>query len=270
MRPSDAELKKPAPASAADDAADAAEEQHAPDARPAGSLVERTLGDFRLLRKLGSGGMAEVYLAEQTTLGRKVAVKVLRPELLQNTGSVMLARFEREAKAAAALAHPNIVQVYVIGQEDSLHYIAQEYVQGMNLREYLRRKGPPDAGVAVHLMRQVAAALEKAGEAGVVHRDIKPENILITSKGRVKVADFGLAQLTRPGEHVSLTQPNVTMGTPLYMSPEQVGGKPLDQRSDLYSLGVTFYHLLTGHTPFRGETALTVAVQHLNEEPPPL
>ena len=233
-------------------------------------LTERTLGDFHLLRKLGSGGMADVYLAEQLSLKRKVAFKVLRAELVRESDDVVLKRFEREARAAAGLTHRNIVQVYTIGEQDGFHYIAQEYVEGLNLREFLKRKGPPDATVAVHLMRQVAAALAKAGESGIVHRDIKPENILITRKGEVKVGDFGLAQLTQSGERLHLTQPNITMGTPLYMSPEQVNGKTLDQRSDIYSFGVTCYHLLTGHPPFRGDNALSVAVQHLNQEPRPL
>jgi eukaryotic-like serine/threonine-protein kinase len=254
-------------------AASSSADQPAPTLPLAGettSLVDRALGDFRLLRKLGGGGMADVYLAEQLSLKRKVAIKVLRPELLRESDDVALKRFEREARAAAGLTHPNIVQVYTIGEQDGLHYIAQEYVEGLNLREFLKRKGPPDATVAVHLMRQVAAALAKAGEAGIVHRDIKPENILITRKGQVKVGDFGLAQLAHAGERVHLTQPNITMGTPLYMSPEQVNGRTLDQRSDIYSFGVTCYHLLTGGTPFRGETALSVAVQHLNQQPRPL
>ncbi|HUG89513.1 MAG TPA: protein kinase, partial [Planctomycetaceae bacterium] len=220
--------------------------------------------------KLGSGGMADVYLAEQLSLKRKVAVKVLRAELVRESDDVVLKRFEREARAAAGLTHPNIVQVYTIGAQNGVHYIAQEYVEGINLREFLKRKGPPGAALAVRFMGQIAKALDCAGRAGIVHRDIKPENILITRKGDAKIGDFGLAQLTQPGERLHLTQPNVTMGTPLYMSPEQVNGKSLDQRSDIYSFGVTCYHLLAGSTPFRGETALSVAVQHLNQHPRPL
>ena len=231
----------------------------------------RMLGEFRLLRLLGRGGMAEVYLADQTSLSRKVALKILRPEF--KTNGVFLKRFEREARAAASLSHPNIVQVYSVGEEEGLHFIAQEYVKGLNLREYIRRKGPPSVQIALHFMKQTALALEKAGSEGIVHRDIKPENILITNKGAIKVADFGLAQLTNPRvdqSAVELTQVGTTMGTPLYMSPEQVHGQKLDQRSDLYSFGVTCFHMLAGEPPFRGETAMSVAVQHLNAPPPKL
>lgn len=231
-------------------------------------FTERMLGEFRILRRLGKGGMAEVFLAEQTSLKRNVALKVLREERVSD--ETHLKRFKTEALAAAALSHPNIVQVYSIGNEEGTHYIVQEYVQGLNLREYLTRKGPPEFAIAVHLMKQVASALQAAHAAGIVHRDIKPENIMMTRRGDVKVADFGLAQLTQGGEKVNLTQVGVTMGTPLYMSPEQINGKKLDARSDIYSFGVTCYHMLTGSPPFRGESALAVAVQHLKQDPDPL
>jgi serine/threonine-protein kinase len=222
------------------------------------------MGDFHLLRRLGKGGMAEVWLAEQTSLKRNVALKLLRRDLTDD--QTYIRRFETEAKAAAGLNHANIVQVYAVGQLDGQHYIVQEYVQGQTLRTLLQRKGPLDMTVAMHIMRQVAAALQAAAERGIVHRDIKPENIMLTRKGEVKVADFGLAQLTQ-GEPLHLTQEGVTMGTPLYMSPEQVKGNKLDQRSDIYSFGVTSYHMLAGRPPFQGGTAVSVAVQHLQNEP---
>jgi serine/threonine-protein kinase len=225
------------------------------------------VGDFHLLRRLGKGGMAEVWLAEQVSLKRHVALKLLKRDLTDDPTYVK--RFESEAKAAAGLNHPNIVQVYTVGQKDGQHYIAQEYVQGQTLRNLLQKKGPLGVTVALHVMRQVAAALTAAAERGIVHRDIKPENIMITRKGEVKVADFGLAQISH-GEQLHLTQEGVTMGTPLYMSPEQVKGKKLDQRSDIYSFGVTCYHMLAGRPPFIGESAVAVAVQHLQEEPEPL
>ena len=231
-------------------------------------LSGRQLGDFHLLRRLGRGAMAEVYLAEQERLKRRVAVKVLRPELAGDR--VYLQRFQLEAQAAASLVHANIVQIYEVGCVDQLHYIAQEYVQGQNLRDYVARHGPPDLPHALSIIRQVASALAKAAEQGVVHRDIKPENIMLTASGEVKVADFGLARLTREGAANDLTQIGITLGTPLYMSPEQVEGKPLDPRSDIYSLGVTCYHMLAGVPPFSGETALGVAVQHLKTRPQPL
>lgn len=231
-------------------------------------LSGRRLGDFYLLRRLGRGAMAEVYLAEQEHLKRRVAVKVLKPDLAGDR--TYLQRFEIEAQAAASLIHANIVQIYEVGCVDQLHYIAQEYVQGQNLHDYIVRHGPPDLPHALSIMRQVAAALAKAAEQGVVHRDIKPENIMLTAGGDVKVADFGLARLTRETSATELTQVGITLGTPLYMSPEQVEGKPLDPRSDIYSFGVTCYHMLSGSPPFLGETVLGVAVQHLKKTPEPL
>jgi serine/threonine-protein kinase len=231
-------------------------------------LTDRTLGEFKILRRLGKGGMAEVYLAEQTTLNRQVAIKVLRPEFLADPSYVK--RFQHEARAAGGLNHPNIVQVYTVDKQDGLYFIAQEYVRGSNLRDFMRKKGQLELPIALHIMKQVAAALQVAGQAGIVHRDIKPENILLTKKGEAKVADFGLAQLTQGGDRVALTQVGVTMGTPLYMSPEQAAGKQVDHRSDLYSLGAMSYHMLAGKPPFQGENALAVAVQHLNDKPKPL
>src|SRR6476646_9255563 len=152
-----------------------------------------------------------------------------------------------------------------------MHFMALEYVEGRNLREYLERKGPPELLVSLSIMRQVASALQRAGELGIIHRDIKPENILLTRKGEVKVADFGLARcLTGDGPVLNLTQSGVTMGTPLYMSPEQVEGKPVDGRSDIYSFGVTCYHMLAGHPPFEGESPFEVALKHVRAEPTPL
>ena len=231
-------------------------------------LSDCTLGEFRILRTLGSGGMAQVYLAEQTSLKRNVAIKVMRSDF--GSDDTHRKRFEHEARAAAGLNHPNIVQVFAVGEEENIQYIAQEYVQGANLRQYLQKKKPPTAHVAMHLMKQVSSALHAAHQAGIVHRDIKPENIMVTRRMVAKVTDFGLAQLTLGGERVNLTQMGVTMGTPLYMSPEQVNGAAVDARSDLYSMGVTFYHLLSGNPPFRAATAFALAYKHLNEDAPPL
>jgi serine/threonine-protein kinase len=231
-------------------------------------LSGRQLGDYRILRRLGRGGMADVYLAEQSSLRRQIALKVLKRELANDETYVR--RFHLEAQAAAALVHANIVQIYEVGRVDGHHYIAQEYVQGQNLRELLTRRGPPELRQAVSILRQVAAALAKAADQGVVHRDIKPENIMLTKAGEVKVADFGLARVTANGDALNLTQVGITMGTPLYMSPEQVEGRPLDSRSDIYSLGVTCYHMLAGEPPFRGDTALAIAIQHVRSEPPRL
>ena len=226
-------------------------------------LTGASLGDFQVDRLLGRGGMGEVYLARQLSLNREVALKVLRPDL---TNPLYLSRFKSEALAAAKLNHPNIVHIYSLDTYDDLRFIAMEYVQGTNLREYLLRKGPPDLPQALSIMRQAAAAVGAAGEVGLVHRDIKPENLLLTKKGQVKVADFGLCRdLDSDSQHI--TQPGVTMGTPLYMSPEQARGHSMDHRSDLYSLGVTYYHMLAGHPPFRADTALALAMKHVVDTP---
>ena len=222
-----------------------------------------------VVRKLGQGGMGQVFLADQVSLKRRVALKFLRPEHLAS--QVALKRFKAEAEAVARVTHANIVQVYAIGEAEGLHYMALEYVEGRTLRDYIAKKGPLDVPVALSVMRQVAAALQRASESGIVHRDIKPENILLTRKGEVKVADFGLSRrVLQNDENLNLTQSNTTLGTPLYMSPEQVQGKPVDPRSDIYSFGVTCYCMLAGKPPFRGETAIEVALQHIQTEPPSL
>ena len=232
-------------------------------------LSGQTFGDFRILRRIGVGGMGEVYLAEQISLHRRVALKILRTDLAKNETSRR--RFEAEARAVAQLNHPNIVQVYAVGTTRGVPYMALEYVDGRNLREYLARKGPPPLPQALSLMRQVASALQRASELGIIHRDIKPENILLTRKGEVKVADFGLSRMIGNNAVANnLTQTGVTMGTPLYMSPEQVEGRPLDHRTDIYSFGVTCYHMLTGNPPFEGENAFSVALQHVQAEPMPI
>jgi serine/threonine-protein kinase len=228
-------------------------------------LSGRTFGDYQLLRRLGRGGMADVYLAQQRSLKRQVAFKVLFRELANDESYVK--RFHHEAQAAASLVHANIVQIHEVGLIDGVHFIAQEFVAGQNLREFLRRHGPVDVNTAMHIMRQVAAALLRAGQQRIIHRDIKPENIMLTSHGEVKVADFGLARIHSDEPPVNLTQVGVTMGTPLYMSPEQVEGRNVDPRSDIYSFGVTCYHMLAGRPPFEGDTALNIAVQHLKNEP---
>ncbi|MCA9218323.1 MAG: serine/threonine protein kinase [Planctomycetales bacterium] len=237
--------------------------------RPADNsdLVGRQLGDYEILRRLGKGGMAEVYLAEQNSLKRKVAVKVLRSEFASDEGYVR--RFQNEARAVASLVHANIVQIYEVGCIDGVHFLAQEYVPGQTLKQLVTRNGPLPIPQAVSILRQVASALSRASQNKMVHRDIKPENILLTSSGEAKVADFGLARVVSD-ENADMTQIGMTMGTPLYMSPEQVEGRPLDPRSDIYSCGVMAFYMLTGSPPFQGDTPLNIAVQHLQSEPPDL
>ncbi len=239
--------------------------RHSGTGEPALNLAGRTLGDFQIERLLGRGGMGEVYLARQVSLDRPVALKILKPELLANP--TYRARFQKEALSAAKLNHPNIVHVYSFGEADGLHYIAMEYVPGTNLKEFITQRGVPELPLAYSIMRQATQAVSAAGELGLVHRDIKPENLLLTRKGQVKVADFGLCRSYDSTGNVELTQEGVTLGTPMYMSPEQVQGRDLDHRSDLYSLGVTFYHMLAGVPPFRADSALALAIKHVREAP---
>jgi serine/threonine-protein kinase len=234
------------------------------DHEPPRDLTGVTLGDFHVNRLLGRGGMGEVYLATQESLNRPVALKVLLANYSANP--TYLGRLKKEATAIAKLNHPNIVHVYMLGCVDDIHFIVMEYVEGTNLRDYIIKKGALELPLAYSIMKQTGQAIAAAGAVGLVHRDLKPENILMTRKGRVKVTDFGLCRDEATG-NVHLTQTGVTMGTPLYMSPEQAQGHEVDHRSDLYSLGVTFYHMLAGAPPFHGDTALAVALKQVREAP---
>jgi serine/threonine-protein kinase len=230
------------------------------------NLSGKSLGGYRLLRRLGRGAMGDVYLAEQQSLGRQVAVKVLRGDRSLHPGAVE--RFSQEARAAAALVHGNIVQIHEVACVDGIHFLAEEYVAGPSLKAWLLARGPLDAIQAISVLSQVGSALVKSAQAGIVHRDIKPENLLVTPAGEVKVADFGLARVLE--DDLELTQQGMALGTPLYMSPEQAAGRPVDVRSDLYSLGATVYHLLARQPPFTGPTSLAVALAHQREQPTPL
>ena len=228
-------------------------------------LTGQTIKDFLLVRKLGSGAMADVYLANQKSLKRQVAFKILKKK--HSSDPRYIKRFHKEAQAAASLAHSNIIQIFEVGEADGHHFIVQEYVRGQNMKQYLQRHGAMNPLLAINVLKQAVAALQKASEFGIVHRDIKPENIMVSSTGEIKVADFGLARLIEDSEATQLTQVGVAMGTPLYMSPEQIEARDVDSRSDIYSLGITAYQMLAGETPFVGETAISVAVQHLNSSP---
>ena len=218
---------------------------------------------YRVVKRLGSGGMADVYCAEDSQLGRRVALKVLNTRFAEDPGFVE--RFHREASSAAGLQHPNIVAIFDRGEWDGTYYIAMEYVEGRTLKEVVREKGlaPPDAAIDITL--QILRAARYAHKSGIVHRDIKPHNVLIDQEGRVRVADFGIA---RAGTS-DMTETGSIMGTAQYISPEQAQGRPVDARSDLYSIGVVLYELLTGRVPFDAESPVTVALMQVNEPPIP-
>ena len=222
-------------------------------------------GRYELLRHIARGGMADVYLARDETLGREVALKVLFPEFANDPNFVE--RFRREAQAAATLNHPNVVGIYDWGQERGTYYIVMEHVSGRSMSDVLRSSGPLHPDRAAEIGSDVAAALALAHGAGLVHRDIKLGNILVSDSGDVKVADFGIATALVSGGEAGLTQHGSVMGTATYFSPEQAQGKSLDGRSDLYSLGVVMYEMLAGVPPFRAETPVAVAYKHVQEQP---
>jgi eukaryotic-like serine/threonine-protein kinase len=218
-------------------------------------------GRYRVLRRLGVGGMADVYLAEDGTLGRQVAVKVL---LKRYSGDAQFVeRFRREAQAAASISHPNIVNIYDWGPVDGTYYIVMEYVEGETLKDRIRREGRCSPGEAVRVTLELLAAVQVAHGAHIVHRDIKSQNILIDSAGTVKVTDFGIAK----ADNSQMTEAGSILGTAQYLAPEQAKGEPVDERTDLYSVGVVLYEMLTGAVPFLGDSAVTVALKHVNEQP---
>ena len=219
---------------------------------------------YRLKEKLGSGGMADVYLADDLLLEREVAVKVLHPQYAADPAYIQ--RFRHEAQAAANLNHPNIVNIYDWGNEGDLYYIVMEYVEGRDLKEVLRSEGRILPERAAEITAEVCAALQFAHRHNLVHRDIKPHNIFLTHMGQVKVMDFGIA---REGDGSGFTQTGVVMGTPQYISPEQAQGRPVDGRSDIYSLGVVLYEMLTGRVPFDDPNPVTVAYRQVREDPIP-
>jgi eukaryotic-like serine/threonine-protein kinase len=218
-------------------------------------------GRYQVVRKLGAGGMANVYLAEDQELGRRVAIKILNDRHANDEQFVE--RFRREAKNAAALSHPNIVSIYDRGEAEGTYYIAMEYLDGRSLKELIVQRGPAPVTVSVEYARQILSALRFAHRHGIVHRDIKPHNVLVDAEGRVKVTDFGIA---RAGAS-QMTEAGSIVGTAQYLSPEQARGTDVDQRSDLYSLGVVLYELLTGTLPFNGDTPVEIAMKHLSTVP---
>jgi len=224
-------------------------------------------GRYAILERVGTGGMAEVYRARDELLGREVAVKVLSERFSSDRSFVE--RFRREAQAAANLNHPNIVSLFDYGSDDGTYFIVMEFIDGSSLSEIIHREGALMPERAAEIASDVARALERAHAQGLVHRDIKSGNIMITRAGQTKVTDFGIARAVgRDGEQ-TMTQTGMVIGTAAYLSPEQAQGNPVDGRSDVYSLGVVLYEMLTGRTPFSGDTALSIAYKHVREDPRP-
>ncbi|MBW2277021.1 MAG: serine/threonine protein kinase [Deltaproteobacteria bacterium] len=227
-------------------------------------MIGTTLGHYEILRKVGSGGMGDVYAARDTKLDREVALKILPPEVA--TDVERRKRFEREAKAAAKLSHPGIVTLHSVEEQGGEVFITMELVEGQPLAE-LTAKGPLDLDQMLDLARQIADAVATAHEHGITHRDLKPQNVVVTPDGVAKVLDFGLAKFTEEKADPATTHmatASVTtgdgriLGTPAYMSPEQAEGKPVDHRTDVFSLGVVFYEMATGRRPFEGDSAMSM------------
>ncbi len=228
--------------------------------------LEKALGaKYRVITRIGSGGFADVYLGEQLLLSRKVAIKILHAHYARQPD--LLKRFEREARSAASLSHPNIIDIYDVGESEGVHYIVMKYIDGETLNQRMHREGILPVPVSIHIIRQLAEALDYAHTNNVIHRDIKPANVMIDPYGRPMLMDFGVARVQVEG---NLTKTGTVLGTPHYLPPEQPLGKPVDARSDIYSLGIMFYEMLSGQLPFHDENAVAVLFKHINEPPPPL
>lgn len=224
---------------------------------------QRISGRYHILEKIGGGGMANVYKAHDVILDREVAVKVLQPQF--SSDEQFIHRFRREAQAATSLNHPNIVNIYDVGEEDDTYYIVMEYVEGQTLKELIQMKGALDVEEAVGYMEQMLSALSHSHANQLVHRDIKPHNILVRHDGLLKVTDFGIA---RAISAATITHTNSVMGSVQYLSPEQARGGQVTFKSDIYSLGIVFYEMVTGRIPFSGDTAVSIAIKHLQHDTP--
>ena len=218
-------------------------------------------GRYELLEKIGDGGMAVVYKGKDRLLNRFIAIKILRPEFTKD--ATFVENFKRESQAAAGLTHPNIVGVYDVGREGNINYIVMELIEGRTLNDIIEDEAPMDYRKVIDISKQVASALKVAHKNKIIHRDVKPHNIMITNDGIVKLADFGIA---RAVNDATLSTGSKIVGSVHYFSPEQARGNYVDERSDIYSLGIVMYEMLTGKVPFDGENPVTVALKHINEE----
>ncbi|MGG0718877.1 Stk1 family PASTA domain-containing Ser/Thr kinase [Robertmurraya massiliosenegalensis] len=226
-------------------------------------IGKRISGRYKVLDMIGGGGMANVYLAHDMILDRDVAVKVLRLDF--SNDEEFIRRFHREAQSATSLAHPNIVNIYDVGEEDSIYYIVMEYVDGQTLKQYIQQHSPVRVETVLDIMQQLTSAISHAHQNHIVHRDVKPHNILVDREGNVKITDFGIAMALSA---TSITQTNSVLGSVHYLSPEQARGGMANKKSDIYSLGIVMFELLTGRLPFSGESAVSIALKHLQSETP--
>ena len=218
---------------------------------------------YEVIKSIGEGGMANVYLAKDTILDRDVAVKVLRGDL--SNDDKFIRRFEREALSVSKLSHPNIVEVYDVGEENEQHYIVMEYIDGKTLKQLLYKRKTLTTEEVIDIMTQLTDAIAHAHESYIIHRDIKPQNIMILDDGSIKVTDFGIAIAMNATQ---LTQTNSVMGSVHYIPPEQANGKSATVKSDIYSIGIMMYELLTGSVPFKGDNAVEIAIKHMKEKIP--
>ena len=224
------------------------------------------VGRYELIEKIGEGGMAIVYKAKDRLLNRYVAIKILRPEFVKD--EKFIENFRKESQAAAGLSHPNIVNVYDVGQEGNIHFIVMELIDGKSLSQVIEEEGRLDYKEAISITKQVASALSLAHKNQIIHRDVKPHNILITSSGTAKLADFGIAMAVSK-ESIAEGKEKI-MGSVHYFSPEQARGAYVDERSDIYSLGIVLYEMLTGKVPFDGDNPISIALMHINDPLPPV
>ena len=220
---------------------------------------------YELLELIGQGGMADVYLAQDIILNRTIAIKILRTSLAKDP--IYVTRFQREASAAAALSHKNIVEIYDVGEDEDKYYIVMEYVPGMKLKELILKRGAVHVVEAIDIMKQVISGISKAHQLGIIHRDLKPQNILVTDSGVAKIADFGIASMQSLAQ---VTQTDVIMGSLHYLAPELARGEKATAQSDVYALGIVFYELLRGEVPFNGESPVNIALKHMQEDLPSL
>jgi len=226
-------------------------------------IGKRINGRYKLVEMIGGGGMAQVYLAQDMILEREVAIKILRMDF--SNDEEFIKRFNREAQSATSLAHPNIVSIYDVGEENDIYFIVMEYVKGLTLKQYIQRHYNIPVETALHFMEQITAAIEHAHQHDIIHRDIKPQNILIDNNNNVKITDFGIATALSA---TSITQTNAVLGSVHYLSPEQARGGMANKKSDIYSLGIVMFELLTGRLPFSGESAVSIALKHLQSTTP--